>query len=130
VVAQVEDPFRVAVGSGVPLKIGEYVTAEIFADPLQGVVVIPNRAIYQGSYVYVVEEGLLYRRDIEIRWQNEEEAIVSSGLKVDDRLVLTPLGQVTSGTPVKVIGAEPAEGPGEPASVGVRPGGKKSRPKS
>jgi RND family efflux transporter MFP subunit len=130
VVAQVEDPFRVAAGSGVPLKICEYVTAEIFADPLQGVVVIPNRAIYQGSYVYVVEEGLLYRRDIEIRWQKEEEAIVSSGLRVGDRLVLTPLGQVTSGTPVKVIGAEPAEGPGEPASVGARPGGKKNRPKS
>jgi hypothetical protein len=56
--------------------------------------------------VYIVEEGVLWRRDIDIAWQNDEEAIVSSGLVAGDRLVLTPLGQVTSGIRVTIIGEE------------------------
>ena len=63
--------------------------------------VIPNAAIYQGSYVYLLVDGLLQRRDIEIAWQNRDEALLADGLEAGDQLVLTPLGQVSSGTPVQ-----------------------------
>lgn len=124
VVAQVDDPFQLAGDSGTehsgrkPLKIGEYVTASIEGRTLPGAVVIPNSAIYQGSYVYVVREGLLQRREIAIAWQNADSAVIASGLRAGDALVTTPLGQVTSGTPVAVTGERQQVASGAGASGG------------
>ncbi len=103
VVAQINDPFVTGENVDRPLKIGEYVTAEIEGRALEDVLVIPSNAIYQNTYVYVVEEGLLQRREIDIAWQNGSEAVINSGLAPNDALVTTPLGQITSGTPVRVI---------------------------
>lgn len=103
VIAQIDDPYGPAAKDRQPLKIGQYVTAEITGLTLSDVLVIPNNSIYQGSYVYTAEQGLLRRRDIEIAWQNSTEALIKSGLKTGDQLVITPLGQVASGTAVKII---------------------------
>ena len=105
VIAQVDDPFSQRSDNRSPLKIGEYVTARLTGRTLSGVLVIPNNAIYQGSYVYVVEGDVLQRRDIEIAWQNERDAIIKAGLADGDSLVTTPLGQVTSGVRVRVSGS-------------------------
>ncbi len=104
VVAQINDPFGTESPVERPLKIGEYVTAKIAGKQLDNVVVIPNNTIYQNSYVYVVENGLLNRKDVEIAWQNGLESIISVGLNAGDTLVTTPLGQITSGTPVRIAG--------------------------
>lgn len=104
VIAQIDDPFGYSGDDRAPLKIGQYVTAELTGKTLENVLVIPNTAIYQGSYVYVVDDGLLHRRDIDIAWQNDDEAIVRSGLEHGDQLVTTPLGQVTSGVRVSTTG--------------------------
>ena len=106
VIAEIEDPFGRGSESRDPLKIGQYVTAEMPGRIVEGAVVIPNTTIYQGSYVYVVEDGILRRRDIDVEWQNDTEAIVAGNLDIGDELVLTPLGQVTSGIRVT---AEPAQ---------------------
>ncbi len=105
VLAHINNPFRPDERHRVPLKIGQYVTAEIQGRKIDNVIVVPASAIYQGSYVYVVEEGLLQRRTIDIAWKDADEALVSSGLDAGDDLVVTVLGQVTSGTPVRVAGA-------------------------
>lgn len=102
VVAQIDDPFGIQARGKTPLKIGQYVTAELAGKQIDHALVIPNRAIYQGSYVYVVVDGVLQRRDISIAWQNKQEAIIDGGLAEGDRLVLTSLGQVTSGIRVTI----------------------------
>jgi len=104
VVAQIDDPFGEAAIGRSPLKIGEYVTAELQGKVISGAIVIPADAIYQSSYVYVVHDGVLLRRDIDILWQNTTEALIGSGLDVGDRLVTTTLGQVTSGLRVAIEG--------------------------
>lgn len=101
VVARVEDPFGQKAEGRFPLKIGQYVTAEIDGIALESVISIPNRAIYHGSYVYLHREGAVYRTPIEIAWQNGEIAIISEGLSVGNELVVSPLGQVVSGTLVE-----------------------------
>ena len=106
VIAQIDDPFGPRSEGRSPLKIGQYVTAEIEGKTLPGALVIPNSAIYQGSYVYTVEDDILRRRDIEIAWQNDIDAVVDNGLELGMDLVMTPLGQVTSGIRVSVLGAE------------------------
>ncbi len=117
VIAHIEDPFGPENVGRAPLKIGQYVTAEIAGVRQSDVLVIPNSTIYQGSYVYTVEDGLLSRKDVEIAWQNDNDAIIANGLKHGDQLVTTPLGQVTSGLRVAIAGAERSgSGGGPPAA--------------
>jgi len=120
VIAQIDDPFGRMNEGRSPLKIGQYVTAEIAGNELSEVLVIPNNAIYQGSYVYTVEEGVLRRKNIVIAWQNDNDAIIQSGLAHGDQLVITPLGQVTSGIQVSIEG-ESRMNAGGPR--GTRPAG-------
>ncbi|MBQ4852830.1 efflux RND transporter periplasmic adaptor subunit [Pseudoalteromonas sp. MMG012] len=104
VVAQIEDPYSVDKMAGFAIKIGQYVNAQITGKTLCNIIIIPNNAIYQGSYVYVLNnDNLLMRKDVQLAWQNKEIAIVKSGLDAGMRLVTTPLGQVSSGTKVVVI---------------------------
>ncbi|MCP4126715.1 MAG: efflux RND transporter periplasmic adaptor subunit, partial [Gammaproteobacteria bacterium] len=46
-------------------------------------------------------DGVLERREIEIAWQNSKESLIKHGLSAGEQLVLTPLGRVSSGTPVR-----------------------------
>lgn len=114
VIAQIDDPFGEKSQGRSPLKIGQYVTAEIQGNALSNVLVIPNNTIYQGSYVYIVEDGLLRRKNIVIDWQNDSDALIGEGLAHGDQLVTTPLGQVTSGIRVSIEGETPRNAGGPP----------------
>lgn len=102
VVAQIDDPYGENEGNGLPLKIGQYVSAKIAGKTIKKALSIPNRAIYQGSYVYIVDGNVLKRKNITIAWQSEDVAVIATGLAAEQLLVLTPLGQVTSGTVVNI----------------------------
>jgi len=102
VVAQINDPYGKENTFINPIKIGQYVTATIKGKTIPNAITVPNQAIYQGSYVYIVENGLLKRQTINIIWQNKTLAVLSHGLDEQDLLVLTPLGQVNSGMRVHV----------------------------
>jgi len=102
VVAQIDDPYGKAFVNGLPIKIGQYVRAKIQGKIVEQIIKLPNSAIYQGSYVYIVQQGILKRKTIDTLWQNEEFSLISSGVSQGDLLVVTPLGQVSSGTPVTI----------------------------
>ena len=106
ILVHVDDPFTPDKEHQVPLKIGQYVTASIEGRRLEDVIVIPSSTVYQGSYVYVVEDGTLQRREVEIAWSDIDRAIIATGLASGDELVTTLLGQVTSGTAVAIAGQE------------------------
>ncbi|MBT8152194.1 MAG: HlyD family efflux transporter periplasmic adaptor subunit [Gammaproteobacteria bacterium] len=89
-------------------RIGQYVTAHILGTQLGQAIVVPLQSVYQGSFVYLVEDGHVYRRGIEIAWQNQQDALIKAGLQGGEQLVVTPIGQVVSGTPVKVVEDLPA----------------------
>jgi len=128
VIAQIDDPFGIKSEGRSPLKIGQYVTAEIPGIALSNVLVIPNNTIYQGSYVYIVEDGLLQRKDIVIDWQNDTDALIGEGLAHGDQLVTTPLGQVTSGIRVAVEGERPMNAGRPPGDGEARAGARQGRP--
>ncbi|WP_133469456.1 efflux RND transporter periplasmic adaptor subunit [Paraglaciecola marina] len=109
IVAQIDDPYNPELHPGASIKIGQYVNAEVQGKTLDNAIVISNSAIYQGTYVYVVNNGVLQRKDIDIRWQNSQQAIIENGLQAGDLLVTTPLGQVSSGTRVTIAGEEPPQ---------------------
>jgi len=105
VVAQIDNPYGANNGQ-LQLKIGQFLTADITGKTVENAIVVPNSSIYQGSYLYVVEDSKLQRRNISILWQNDQQSLIGSGLAVNDELVVTPIGQVVSGTSVVVLGKE------------------------
>lgn len=109
VVAQIIRPYDGEYNQGAQIKMGQYVTAKITGRDIENALVIPSSAIYQGSYVYIVENGLLMRKEIQLGWQNGTESIVTKGIVSGDELVLTSLGQVSSGTPVAIEGKTSAK---------------------
>lgn len=111
VVAQIIRPYDSEYNKGAQIKMGQYVTANITGREVENALVIPSSAIYQGSYVYIVKDNLLMRKDIQLGWQNGTESIVIKGLVAGDELVLTSLGQVSSGTPVAIAGKVPEQKP-------------------
>lgn len=111
VTARIEHPYQHDSSNRRQLKIGQYVSAAIEGITLRNALVIPNAVLYQGSYVYLFADGVLQRREVEIAWQNQDEALVSYGLAAGEQLVLTPLGQVSSGTRVKLLQESRGERP-------------------
>ncbi|GGO77509.1 hypothetical protein GCM10011348_07210 [Marinobacterium nitratireducens] len=120
VVATIDDPYGLKAQGRQPLKINQYVSAEIEGRKLDAVLVIPNRTLYQGSFVYLVRDGVLRRQEVSILWQNSKEALIGSGLEAGDQLVLTPLGQISSGTRAQVMNVAD-DSAAEVASEGLRP---------
>lgn len=106
IVARIDNPFGSIAEGRFPLKIGQYVTAKIKGRAIAQAISIPNSTIYQGTYVYVLKEGAVYRQDITVYWQNEHIAIIEKGLTEGELLVLTPLGKIHSGTKVNINNAE------------------------
>ncbi len=85
------------------IKIGEYLKAKIKGINLKNALYIPNSSIYQGSYIYIEKDGIVTRRDIKIRWQDEKKSLIDEGLKDGENIVLTRLGLISSGTAVEII---------------------------
>ncbi|MDN3376910.1 MULTISPECIES: efflux RND transporter periplasmic adaptor subunit [unclassified Pseudoalteromonas] len=122
VVGQIHDPYKATANNQYPIKIGQYVTAQVKGVEVQDAIVIPNSAIYQGSYVYIEEQGILKRKDISLRWQNANDAIIALGVSAGDNLVITPLGQVSSGTQVNIMGEQAYQSTrGQKQARGERP---------
>ncbi|GAB3090980.1 efflux RND transporter periplasmic adaptor subunit [Aestuariicella hydrocarbonica] len=107
VVAQIQDPFAVAQSDKTPLKIGQYVTARIDGKTVKNALVVPASSVYQGSYLYVIENGALQRRNVALSFQTSEQAVISQGLTPGSEVIVSPLGQVTSGTLVSVMQQKP-----------------------
>ncbi len=103
VVAQVDDPYSRRNGETPPLKIGQFVEAEIEGKRLQETIVIPRGAIYQGNEVVLVEKGKLQRQPVTVLWSDGQKAVINKGLEAGDILVLTSVGSLSSGTPVSAI---------------------------
>ena len=103
VIGQVDDPYGKGPPGRPPLKVGQFVEAEIEGQQLSDVVVIPRAALRAGGAVLVVDDqNRLQGRTVEVVWSDERNAVVATGLDAGDQLVLTPLGSGMQGVEVKV----------------------------
>jgi len=118
VIAQIDDPFGLGVSpSRYPLKIGQFLPASIVGKTLDSAIIIPASVIYQGSFVYLVKDGVLLRQAITIGFQSDNQALVLAGINPGDEVVLTTLGQLASGTPVTVMESSPTSSADDPVSA-------------
>jgi RND family efflux transporter MFP subunit len=101
IIAEVSDPFGKI--SGQPaLKIGQFVSARIEGRTIENIFVIPNKSIREGSYVYAVREGKLAKQSIDILWQDDQNALISDGVEIDELVVTTSLNSTLAGASAKL----------------------------
>ena len=54
--------------------------------------VIPARALREGGRVWLVDqEGLLNIREVQVRWQREDEVLVDANIAPDERVIVSRL---------------------------------------
>jgi multidrug efflux system membrane fusion protein len=100
---------------------GQFVNVRSFIDTLKHVVVVPTGAVQRGpngAYVYVLAGKKAALRNVEIQRQNENDAVVKSGLTPPEEVVTSGFSRLTDGAEVRVAPAEAA--PGEAAPSGER----------
>lgn len=98
VIARIDNPYT----RDKPLRVGQYVEAEVTGKTLNDVFVIPRSALREDKNVLVVDDiGSLQTREVEVAWKDAEVAVITSGLESGDVLNITALGSVTNGTRVK-----------------------------
>ncbi|MBL9131520.1 MAG: efflux RND transporter periplasmic adaptor subunit [Verrucomicrobiaceae bacterium] len=106
-VAQVIDPYAKRADGMPPLKIGQFVEAEIEGDTLDDVFLIPRSAVRAGNEIILVTpEKTLKRMIVEPLFGNEKHLVVSAKTakapKEGDILCLTPIPFPADGAKVNV----------------------------
>ena len=104
--AQVNDPYRKRDEGQSPLKIGQFVKAEIMGKVLEDVFVIPRESIYREKEVLLSVDGKISRKEVNIIWTTENIAVLDSGLNEGDHLITTPLGSSVDGMLVTLSSVE------------------------
>jgi RND family efflux transporter MFP subunit len=105
VVVEVAEPY-VQADDRPPLLPGTFVEVTVFGNTVPDVIQIPRFAVHEGATVWVVEDGLLRVREIEIARSDRETAYVSNGLAEGDRVIVSALDAVTDGMKVRVAESE------------------------
>lgn len=101
-VARVADPFGREAGGNAgrpPLAPGMFVDARLTAPPIEGVP-IPRSALRGRNIVYVVEEGALASREVEVLHTEHDRVVVGAGVEAGARVVISPLAVAYDGMPV------------------------------
>ena len=86
--------------------LGVEANNKIHAQKAENTVVLPYECILtdaNGDYVYVVEDGLVTRKDIRIGISNSTQAQVLEGLSEGDQVISTNLDTLTEGTEVQTM---------------------------
>tara|TARA_B100001123_G_scaffold445405_1_gene596909 strand:- start:9232 stop:10455 length:1224 start_codon:yes stop_codon:yes gene_type:complete len=103
-VARVEDPYAQGEVPGQPpLKVGQFVNAEIYGKELGQGFIIPRSALKPNDEVWIVDENNRLRiTHVSVAKAGVREVYVTAGLQGGDRICLTQLGIVIDGMEVFV----------------------------
>lgn len=107
VLVTVDDPLaRQASSSGrMPLVIGTFVQCLIEGNPIEDVVKIRREHVRKGDTAWVMQDGLLQIRPLDIVFQDAEHAYIGDGLEAGEQLVTSSLATVKEGVQLRVRGA-------------------------
>src|SRR5258708_1422402 len=88
---------------------GQFVNVRLKVDTLTQAIVVPTSAVQRGpagTFSYVIGEGdIVTAKPVVVTQQNETDAVVASGLSLNDRVVTTGFANLSDGAKV-VIGKD------------------------
>ena len=88
-------------GHRVELISGVFLEANLPGLDIPDGFTIPRQALYEESYVYLIENGKLIRREVSIARHEKNSVIIDEGLSNGDTLVVELLQGVAPGMPAK-----------------------------
>ena len=127
VIARIEDPFSKKEGDNTPpIKIGQFLKAEILGTQLNNVYVIPTSSTRQNREVMLYEEGKISILPIQVLTTENDSLVVSANaLPADAKLIITPMPSAKTGMKVRLPGEGKKRGQGKrPTEGGGARGGK------
>ena len=92
-----------------PLIIGAFVENHIDAREIEDVVRLNRDHLRQGETVWVMKDGKLQIRQVQIVFQDPNYAYIREGLSDGDQVVTTDLSTVVEGSELRTEGAPPTE---------------------
>ena len=101
-VAEVDDPYGLHTDKA-PLPVGLFVDAT-----LEGIVVeeaseLPRSALHLDRYIYLVKDGSLVKREVEVLRRDARSIVVGEGLETGESVILTRLDLMVDGMPVQAV---------------------------
>ena len=107
------------------LSPGMFAGVRLVTDVRQEALIMPKRALSLESLadsVFVVEDGVAYRRNVTLGYEEDDRVEVASGLARGDRVIVVGQDGLTDATPVQILAGPGAEE--RPArTAGGAPGG-------
>ncbi len=107
VIARIDKPYEAKSGASKPIRIGQYVNAQIQGKIFNNVYVVPPAAVRQGKELLLADNGKVRVVPVQLLWSTESEMVV----KTDEDLaqqhaITTPLPLATNGSPIEILGEE------------------------
>ena len=82
---------------------GIFLQADIVAETIPNAIKVARKAVYEESYVFLVQDSKFVHRDINIAFEEGDFYILNGGLAPGDTLVSELLQGVSAGMPAKAI---------------------------
>jgi len=101
VVVRVLQPYGAAEGRP-PLMVGTFTEVDLQAMALDRYVVLPRATLREGDTVWIVEQGTVRVREVEVVQEVDEEIYVTNGITENDRVITSTLAVMTEGMTVRV----------------------------
>ena len=126
VIARIDDPFSKKAGDNTPpIKIGQFLKAEILGTQRNNVYVIPTSSTRQNREVMLYEEGKINILPIEVLTTENDSLVVSANaLPADAKLIITPMPSAKTGMKVRLPGEGRKRGNGKKRAEGAAWDGK------
>lgn len=84
-----------------PLMLGAYVEVRIAAKPLDGVVRLDRAHLRKDDTVWVMKDGKLDIREVEVRFRDSTHAFIAKGIQAGERIVVSNLSTVVAGAALR-----------------------------
>jgi RND family efflux transporter MFP subunit len=88
------------------LRQGMFVQAEIILARKDSVIVIPKNVVIsnqRGKSVFTVQQGTAEQKQVTFGYENKDQVEITSGLKINDRLVVKGFETLRNRSKVKII---------------------------
>lgn len=86
-----------------PLAVGMFVKAAITGPTIEAALVIPREGLRNNSEAYVIEDGKLVVRQLNVVFKNNQEAIITEGLQAGDQVIVSVLQNPLPGMSVRSL---------------------------
>jgi RND family efflux transporter MFP subunit len=93
-------------GQQPPLQPGMFCQVEIVAGQIPNAVIIPRTALYENNTVFLLREGTLAVRPVEVLRVLKDQVMIMAGLQRGDKLVISPLTAPIVGMKLRALEVE------------------------